>query len=281
MAAHPGQSRIRVGIGGWNYTPWRQTFYPNGTPQNRELEYASRHVTSIEINSTFYRLQKPAVFAKWHDSTPDEFIFSIKAPRFIVQRTDLAGAGAAVDRFISSGITRLQSKLGPILWQLPPTKQFDPSDLNQFLTFLPRSAGRLALRHALEIRHPSFMKQEFLRIAREHKVAVVFDDDDTYPGCADVTSNFVYARLRRSAASIKTGYTLRALNQWVHRAETWAKGGEPADLPRIAPKARTAAAPRDVFIYFINGAKERAPAAAQQLLLALNRKNVTSGPQSS
>lgn len=264
------QGRVRVGIGGWNYEPWRGTFYPPGTPHSRELEYASRHVTSIEINGTFYRLQTPAVFGKWRDATPHGFVFSIKAPRFIVQRKDLSSAGTAIERFMSSGITELGSKLGPILWQLPPTKRFHAGELDAFLTLLPASVGPLALRHALEVRDSSFMNPEFLALARKHGAAVVFEDDATYPGCADVTSTFVYGRLRRSAAPIETGYSLEALKGWARRAETWARGGEPRDLPRIAPRARTPASVRDVFIYFINGAKERAPAAAQQLLLLLD-----------
>jgi len=255
-----------VGIGGWNYEPWRGTFYPRGTPQSRELDYASRRVTSIEINGTFYRLQKPAVFAKWHDSTPEDFLFSIKAPRFIVQRKDLGDAGAAVERFLSSGLTELQSKLGPILWQLAPTKKFDPSELDRFLGLLPTSTGKLRLRHALELRHPSFMNPEMLAIAREREVAVVYEDDDVHPSCADLTANFVYLRLRRSSASIDTGYSLQALKQWARRADAWAAGGEPTDLPRIVRKARSRAEARDVFVYFINGAKERAPSAAQKLL---------------
>jgi uncharacterized protein YecE (DUF72 family) len=262
--------RIRVGIGGWTYEPWRKTFYPRGTVQSRELDYASRHVTAIEINGTFYRLQKPEVFAKWHDATPEGFLFSVKAPRFLVQRKDLTSAEPALERFISSGITELKTKLGPILWQLAPTKKFDADELDAFLTLLPAAAGRLPLRHALEVRHESFMNREFLEIARKHRVAVVFEDDATHPGFADLTSTFVYARLRRSAASVVTGYTPDALKRWSRRAQTWAQGREPADLPRIAPKARkTAMQPRDVFIYFINGAKERAPAAAQKLLALL------------
>jgi uncharacterized protein YecE (DUF72 family) len=261
--------RIRVGIGGWNYEPWRGTFYPAGTPQSQELGYASRHVTSLEINGTFYRLQKPAVFAKWRESTPDGFQFSIKAPRFIVNRKDLASAGTVVARFISSGVTELQSKLGPILWQLSPTKQFDSGEIKEFLALLPSSADGLPLKHALEVRHPSFLNAEFLGIAREHRVAVVVEDDETYQTCADLTSSFVYARLRRSAAAVATGYTTAALKRWAERAKTWARGEEPADLPRIAAKAATPMRARDVFIYFINGAKERAPAAARKLLTYL------------
>jgi uncharacterized protein YecE (DUF72 family) len=266
----PQRGHIRVGIGGWTYAPWRDTFYPAGTPKSRELDYASRHVTAIEVNGTFYRLQTPAVFRKWHDATPDDFIFAIKAPRFIVQRKDLSTAGTAVERFVSSGITELATKLGPILWQLSPTKRFHADELNAFLGSLPAAAGNIALRHALEVRDPSFLTEEFLGIARQHGVAVVFEDDANYPACADLTANFVYARLRRSAASIKTGYSLDALKRWARRAQSWAEGLEPRDLPRIVSKTETAAA-RDVFVFFINGAKERAPAAAQKLLALLDR----------
>jgi uncharacterized protein YecE (DUF72 family) len=260
---------IRVGIGGWNYEPWRKTFYPPEVARTRELDYASRRVTSIEINGTFYGLQKPAVFAKWHDATPADFMFSIKAPRFIVQRKDLASAGTALERFLCSGITELKSKLGPILWQLAETKQFDAKELDAFLGSLPATADRLPLRHALEVRHPSFMNPEFLAIAREYGVAVVYEDDAVHAGFADLTSTFVYARLRRSAASVATGYSLAALKQWSRRAQTWAKGQDPAGLPRVEPRPKSAAAPRDVFLYFINGAKERAPAAAQKLISLL------------
>jgi uncharacterized protein YecE (DUF72 family) len=235
-------------------------------PQGRELEYASQHVTSIEINGTFYRLQKPEIFSKWRDATPDGFVFCIKAPRFIVQRKDLSSAETAVERFIASGISELGNKLGPILWQLSQTKRFHAGELDAFLSFLPASAGPLALRHALEVRDSSFVNPEFLGIARKHDVAVVFTDDATHPGCADLTSTFVYARLRRSTSSVKTGYALDALKRWARRADSWARGRAPRDLPRMAPKAGTPALPRDVFIYFINGAKERAPAAAQRLL---------------
>ena len=263
-------ARVRVGIGGWNYEPWRESFYPAGTPQSRELEYASRQVTSIEINSTFYRLQTPEVFAKWRDSTPQEFMFSIKAPRFIVQRNNLVSAQAAVERFMSSGIEELGSKLGPILWQLAPTKHFDASELDAFLAALPAAVGKLPLRHALEVRHASFMTSEFLDILRSRGVAAVYADDATYPGIADVTSTFVYARLRRSSAAVAAGYSLAALERWSRRARTWATGSEPTDLPRIARRPKKAAIARDVFVYFINGAKERNPAAARKLISMLD-----------
>jgi uncharacterized protein YecE (DUF72 family) len=260
---------IRVGIGGWNYEPWRKTFYPPEIARSRELDYASRHLTAIEINGTFYGLQKPAVFAKWHDATPATFMFSIKAPRFIVQRRDLASAEASLERFLSSGISELKSKLGPILWQLADTKGFDADEIDRFLALLPAKISSLPLRHAIEIRHASFLNREFLAIARRHDVAVVYEDDATHPGLADLTSSFVYARLRRSAATCTTGYPPAALKLWSNRARTWAMGKEPSDVPRVGPKPRAAASPRDVFIYFINGAKERAPAAAQKLISML------------
>jgi uncharacterized protein YecE (DUF72 family) len=264
-----GSASIRVGIGGWTYAPWRRTFYPPGTARNRELDYASRQVTAIEINGTFYRLQNPEVFAHWHDATPKEFMFSVKAPRFIVQRRELASAGAALERFLESGIAELKSKLGPILWQLAPARAFEPRDLDAFLGLLPARLNRRPLRHALEVRHASYANREFLAIARRHGVAVVYEDDAAHPGFADLTSTFVYVRLRRCIPSVATGYALGDLKRWLRRAQAWSAGKEPAGLPRIEKNSKTPAAPRDVFIYFINGAKERAPAAAQKLLALL------------
>lgn len=259
--------RIRVGIGGWNYEPWRETFYPLQIGKKGELDYASRKVTAIEINSTFYRLQKPEVFARWRDATPDGFMFSVKAPRFITQRKVLADAGPHVQRFLDSGVTELGSKLGPILWQLEPKHVFDADDLRALLELLPPNAGSLKLRHALEVRHASFACVPFLAMARAHHVTVVLEDDETYPGFADATGDFIYARLRRSVATEATGYPSIEIERWAQRARTWASGAEPDDLPRV--EKITAAAksqPRDVFVYFINGAKERAPAAAMALI---------------
>ena len=196
-------------------------------------------------------------------------MFAVKAPRFIVQRKDLASAETALGRFLASGITELKSKLGPILWQLAQTKRFDAKELDAFLTLLPPMTAGMPLRHALEVRHASFLNQEFLEIARRHGVAVVYEDDAAHPALADLTSTFVYARLRRSAAAVATGYSLIALKQWARRAKTWAKGDEPTDLSRVTPRPKAALQPRDVFLYFINGAKERAPAAARKLLSLL------------
>lgn len=190
--------RIRVGIGGWSYPPWRETFYPQHVGKNDELDYASRQLSAIEINSTFYRLPSAAVFAKWRGSTPDGFVFSIKAPRYIAQRRILADARPYVERFIGGGIAELRDRLGPILWQLTPQQVFVPDDLQRFLEFLPGEIDGLKLRHALEVRHPSFADPRFLEIAREHRTTVVFEDDASYPGFADVTGDFTYARLRRS-----------------------------------------------------------------------------------
>jgi uncharacterized protein YecE (DUF72 family) len=261
--------RIRVGIGGWSYEPWRKTFYPPEVPKKLELQYASRRLTAIEINSTFYRLQTPAVFAKWRDQTPDSFVFSIKAPRYIVGRKLLAESGEAIARFIGSGPAALGAKLGPILWQLAPAKRFEPEDLEGFLQLLPKHSAGLPLRHALEVRHESFLHADFLALARRHQVATVFADSDRYPRCADLTADFVYARLMRCTASVATGYPPRALAAWAKRAQAWAQGGQPDDLPRVE-KNVSAATPRDVFVFVINGAKERAPAAAGHLLSRLD-----------
>ncbi|MFL6549396.1 MAG: DUF72 domain-containing protein [Povalibacter sp.] len=263
------RGQIRVGIGGWNYEPWRETFYPPTVTKKEELEYASRKVTGIEINSTFYRLQKPEVFAKWRDSTPDDFMFSVKAPRFVAQRRVLAEAGPHIERFLNSGVTELKRKLGPILWQLDPKHAFDSEDMERFLALLPAQAHGLALRHALEVRHESFATKEFIALARAHNVTVVLEDDEEYPGFADATGDFIYARLRRSISTEPTGYSSAALKQWAKRVVSWSTGDEPTDLPRVEKIAK-AAKPRDVFIYFINGAKERAPAAAMKLLEILS-----------
>lgn len=266
--------QIRVGIGGWSYEPWRETFYPNALPKKQELAYASRKLTAIEINSTFYRLQSPNVFAKWHDETPDDFRFSIKAPRHIVQRRVLRNAGESLDRFLKSGLEQLGAKLGPILWQLPPERAFDAEDLDGFLRQLPASLGSCPLRHALEVRHESFRCLEFIELVRRYRIAIVYTHAHEYPAIGDVTSDFVYARLRQATADEPTGYPLEILVKWADRARCWAAGGFPGDLPSLTTQTRSACA-RDVFIYFINGAKERAPAAAMRLLETLRANPVS------
>ena len=268
-------SRIRVGIGGWNFAPWRNNFYPAGLVQKRELEYASRQLTAIEINSTFYSAQKPSIYARWRNETPDGFVFSLKAPGHITGRRELAQTGKAIDAFVFGGLAEFGDRLGPIVWQLPPNKGFDRADLAAFLDQLPRSIDAYPLRHALEVRHDSFRCAEYVELARRQRIATVFTDSDEHPSFAEVTGDFVYARLMRSESAIPTGYAAGALDDWARRARDWAAGNEPADLPRVAaapkPGATTKAKTREVFVYFISAAKERNPAAATALIERLRR----------
>jgi uncharacterized protein YecE (DUF72 family) len=262
--------RIRTGIGGWTFAPWRGNFYPAGLPHGRELHYASRQLPAIEINGTFYGSQKPATYARWRDETPGGFLFSLKASRYCTHRRVLAEAGESIDRFVSSGIAELGPKLGPILWQFAPAKAFDATDFGAFLQLLPDHVGGLALRHVLEVRHPSFMDPAFLALARRHRCATVFTDAEKFPSFADATADFVYARLLMAEANEPTGYTPAALDRWAAAARTWSEGGRPDGLHYVEPeRSEASTAARDVFVYFINGAKERAPAAAGALLQRL------------
>jgi len=206
-AAKAGKAgQIRIGIGGWTFDPWRGTFYPEGLVQKRELEYASRKLTTIEINGTFYGSQKPSTFAKWHDETPDDFVFSLKAPRFATNRRVLAEAGESVERFLASGVLELKNKLGPINWQFAPTKQFDADDFEAFLDLLPHKVDGREIRHALEVRHESFRDEAFVALARKHGVAIVMAGDSKYPQIADVTAKFVYARVMGTTEQFAQGY---------------------------------------------------------------------------
>lgn len=268
MAANT--SAIRVGIGGWTFEPWRDNFYPPGLPASRELEYASRRLTAIEVNGTYYSSQKPATFAKWRDETPDGFVFSLKASRFATNRRVLAEAGESIARFAASGIAELGDKLGPIVWQFAPTKRFEPGDFEAFLQLLPGEAGGLPLRHVMDVRHESFKTPEYLALARRYRAATVFTDSDDYPSFADLTSDFVYTRMMRTDASLPEGCTPEALDALAACAQAWRDGGEPASVPRIEPP-QAAGAPRDVFMFFISGAKEKAPAAAMALRERIDR----------
>jgi uncharacterized protein YecE (DUF72 family) len=252
MAMSPGGT-IRVGIGGWVFPPWRGVLYPAGLPQARELSHASRQVTAIEINGTFYGSQKPASFRRWHDDTPDDFVFSLKGPRFVTHRRDLATAGPSIDRFFASGVLELRAKLGPILWQFAPFLRFDETAFAAFLALLPCEIDGRALRHVVEVRHSSFAAPAFAELLRSHGVAAALVDDEKYPMLDDITADFVYARLRRCALDEPTGYSPDAFGDWAERARGWRAGG------------------RDCFVFFINGAKVRAPAAAQALIERLSR----------
>jgi uncharacterized protein YecE (DUF72 family) len=256
---------IRVGIGGWVFKPWRGAFYPKGLPQAQELSYASRHLTAIEINGTFYRTQKPASFRKWADETPDDFVFSLKGPQFATNRRILAEAGSSIERFFKSGVTELGPKLGPVLWQMAPTKKFDPDDFAAFLALLPQQVDGKVIRHVVEVRHESFVTPAFIDLLRKFSVAVVLVESAKHPMIADVTGDFVYLRLQGTSEKVATGYAPAALDVWAKRARTWEAGGTPGDLAPISGD-KPARRPRDVFVYMISGAKVRAPAAAMALL---------------
>jgi uncharacterized protein YecE (DUF72 family) len=265
------EAAIRVGVGGWTFEPWRDNFYPKGWPAAKELEYASRKLTAIEVNGTYYSTQKRETFAKWREQTPDGFVFALKALRFATNRRVLAEAGESIERFVASGITELGPKLGPIVWQFAPTKRFDAGDFEAFLKLLPAHSHGMALRHVLDVRHDSFKCAAYLALARRHRAATVFTDSDDYPSFADITGGFVYVRTMRTDAALPQGCTPQALDQIAACCQAWRSGAEPAALPRIeaAPLPNAppwSIVPRDVFLFFISGAKEKAPAAAVAVL---------------
>jgi uncharacterized protein YecE (DUF72 family) len=257
---------IRVGIGGWVFAPWRGTFYPDTLAQAQELAYASRQVTAIEINATFYRTQSVTSFRRWRDQTPDDFIFSIKGPRTVTHRRSLEDAGSSIEWFFGSGVLELGNKLGPILWQFPKTTRFDEPALTTFFGLLPERIDDHRIRHVIEVGHQSFVTPAFVALARAHRVAIAIIDSEGYPPLYDVTADFIYARLRRSVESESTGYPRAALDTWRQRFRDWEAGREPSDVPRLQPQPTPAASGRDCFVYFINGAKVRAPSAARALL---------------
>ena len=268
---------IRVGVGGWTYEPWRSNFYPTGLVHERELAYAGRRLTAIEINGTYYRLQTPASFAKWREATPSDFVFSVKASRYTTNRRVLGEAGESIKKFFASGMAELGSKLGPIVWQFAATKRFDPDDFAAFLKLLPESLAGLPLRHVIEVRHDSFACPAYLSLARQHRVGTVFADSDDYPSFSDLTSDFVYARLMKCEADRPNGYGDEQITAWAAAAERWSRGGEPTGL-RTLEHRPALAQPRDVFMFFISGAKERAPAAAMATLAALGRTPLSDAP---
>jgi uncharacterized protein YecE (DUF72 family) len=245
------QGKIHVGVGGWTFEPWRGTFYPAKWPQARELEYAGRHLTAIEINGTFYSGQKPASFVKWREAVPDDFVFTAKANRFCVNRKVLAEAGESIARFAAQGIVELGSKLGPILWQLAGTKKFEHDDIRAFLALLPAAHDGLPLRHAIEARHESFRDPAFLAMCREAGVAVVYAEAEKFPRFEEQTAAFTYARIQNAREELEAGYSDAELDRLADQCRAWAEGG------------------RQVFLFFISGAKLRNPAAAQALIARL------------
>ena len=267
--ADPG--KIRVGIGGWTFAPWRGTFYPDKLPHARELSYASAHLTAIEINGTFYRTQTPATFRKWRSDTPDGFVFSVKGPRYVTQRHALSEAGDSIKRFFDSGVLELGDRLGPILWQLAPTKKFDEGDFARFLALLPRELAGRAIQNVVEVRHASFCTPAFIALLRRFNMPVVFAEHATYPAIADITGDVIYARLQKGDDAIPTAYSEAALDAWAERARCWARGSQPDDLPLVDPEHHAPVQPRDVFVYFIHEGKLRAPAAAMALIERLNK----------
>jgi len=257
--------QIRIGVGGWVFEPWRDNFYPEGLAQKQELAFAASRLTSIEINGTYYGSQKPESFARWHAETPDDFVFALKGSRYITNRRVLAEAGPSLEKFLSSGILELKDKLGPINWQFMPTKAFDPADFEAFLKLLPAEREGRPLRHAVEVRHDSFRNPDFIAMLREYEVALVTAGDSEFPEMADVTADFVYARIMGTREDEPEGYASAELARWLARAQAWAKGEPPEGLDRIAPETLPKA-PRDVFLYVISGAKLRNPAAAMALI---------------
>jgi uncharacterized protein YecE (DUF72 family) len=257
--------RIRAGVGGWTFEPWEESFYPPKLAKARQLGYAAERLTTIEINGTYYRTQTPATFLKWAAETPEDFVFAVKALRYTTNRRVLAEAGESVGKFLSSGLDELGSKLGPILWQFAPTKRFDEPDFAAFLNLLPERIGKCVARHAVEVRHDSFRDPAFVDLCRAREVAIVMADSDDFPAIPDPTADFVYARLQRSAADEPTGYSAAGLDHWAEVARRWARGEAPAGLDYVSPPPGPSD-PRDVFAYFISGAKEKNPAAAMALI---------------
>lgn len=257
--------RIRIGVGGWTYAPWRGPFYPDRHPQKRELEYASRQLTSIEINGTYYGSQKPESFAKWREETPDDFVFAVKGPRFATNRKVLGDAGESIERFFASGVLELGDKLGPVNWQFMATKKFDPADFEAFLKLLPAKVEDRAIRHVVEVRHESFRVPGFIELLKKHGVAAVIAADGGFPQIADPTADFIYARIMGTSEDEALGYSEADLDLWASRAKAWAAGEAPDDLDYVAG-AEARSKPRDVFLYVISGHKAKNPAAAMALI---------------
>jgi uncharacterized protein YecE (DUF72 family) len=261
---------IRTGIGGWVYPEWRKgVFYPEGLTQKRELEWASRQLGAIEINGTYHSLQKPESFRKWREATPDGFVFAVKGSSYITNRKVLAAAGEALPKFFGQGLEELGDRLGPILWQLMGTKKFEAEDIAAFFALLPRELKGLPLRHAIEVGHESFACAEFVEIARRAGVAIVWCEQEGRTPIADRTADFAYLRCKNLEADQPTGYPPEGIERIAGMCRAWASGEVPEGLPYAGNPADSRAQGGDVFAFMINGAKARAPAAAQALARAI------------
>jgi uncharacterized protein YecE (DUF72 family) len=258
---------IRVGVGGWDYDPWRQSFYPPRLGKAKQLEHMAGRLTAVEINATYYKLQSPELFERWARAVPDDFRFAVKGSRFCSNRKILGEAGESVERFCAQGLAELGDKLGPILWQFMATKRFEPDDFRAFLALLPRTIAGVPLRHAVEPRHESFRDAEFVAMARSAGVAIAFADSDEFPCLADLSGDFAYARLQRSRERIAKGYKAGELKRWAEVAKSWARGESPEGFAYAAEPEPPRA--REVFVFFVSGAKERNPAAAEALIQRL------------
>jgi uncharacterized protein YecE (DUF72 family) len=255
---------IRVGVGGWDFDPWREFFYPPKLPKSKQLGHMAGRLTAVEINATYYKLQKPELFERWAKAVPEHFRFAIKGSRFCSNRKTLGEAGEAVERFCGQGLAELGDRLGPILWQFMATKRFEPEDFRAFLALLPRKVAGVPLRHVVEPRHESFRDPAFVAMARAAKVAIAFADSDEFPCIADLSGDLVYARLQRSGEDVETGYPPAELDRWAEVANGWARGESPEGFPYVAKPPMPRA--RETYVFFISGAKERNPAAAETLI---------------
>jgi len=295
---------IRIGISGWRYEGWRGVFYPEGLAQRRELEYASRKFSSIEINGTFYSLQRPERFQEWYEATPADFVFAVKGSRFISHMKRLKDVEKPLANFLASGLFNLREKTGPFLWQFPPSFHFNADKLEAFFELLPRDMesalalarrrdervkgrcrlaidGNRALRHAIEIRHESFLVPGFVTLLRKHHVAVVVADTaGKWPFVEDVTADFMYIRLHGDKVLYASGYSDRALDLWADRIRAWSAGGERAGARKISDRPPAARKSRDVYCYFDNDAKVRAPFDAMRLMAKLGLETAAPMPRS-
>lgn len=290
------KSVIRIGVSGWRYPPWRGEFYPDGLRQADELAYASQKLPTIEINGSFYSLQTPSSYAAWYDATPSGFMFSVKGARYITHIKRLNDIDKPLANFFASGLFNLKEKLGPILWQFPPNMKFDAERFDAFMGKLPhdteaalslarrreaRMTGRAALkidavrplRHAIEIRNPTFIDPAFIAMLRKHKIALVIaDTGERWPQCHDVTADFLYLRLHGATELYKSRYSAASLRVWADRLRTWRAGGQPDDRELVVPDAKVKRIARDVFCYFDNTDKLHAPKNARQLMQKLDVK---------